>query len=272
MHSPTHRASCTSWVPGENGNDAGPDQPGAMTSLGRIGQAEAACRALIDAGRPGDRLPGEAELASMIGTSRTTVREALSRLWLAGMVTRRWGIGTFIADRTAAPTGSIYVGLDPVGSLPQRLRNAGHSVEVSHFATEPASWPAWFSGGDRLGEATLVERCMSIDGAPAIVLHDYLPTAIRGIPLPDPQQLKDADHDLPTMFRTVGLRIVKEVATLHGHIATEAIAQQLNLADGSPILLTRQRSVAEFGDAVACAATFYRTDLFTNTIVRTVSE
>lgn len=48
-----------------------------------------------------DRLPPEPELCERFGVSRITVRRAVADLESMGIVTRRQGLGTFIAPRTA---------------------------------------------------------------------------------------------------------------------------------------------------------------------------
>lgn len=47
---------------------------------------------------PGDRLPGERQLAQQLHVSRTSVREALGRLETVGLVECRHGLGTFVKD------------------------------------------------------------------------------------------------------------------------------------------------------------------------------
>jgi GntR family transcriptional regulator, transcriptional repressor for pyruvate dehydrogenase complex len=51
---------------------------------------------------PGEKLPTEATMMGQHGVSRTVVREAISKLQSAGLVTTKHGIGTFVAD-TGAP-------------------------------------------------------------------------------------------------------------------------------------------------------------------------
>lgn len=47
---------------------------------------------------PGDQLPSERQLAQQLGVSRTSVREALRKLEMIGLVEIRQGLGTFVKD------------------------------------------------------------------------------------------------------------------------------------------------------------------------------
>ena len=60
--------------------------------------------ALIDNGEfpAGSRLPAERELATLLGVSRTSVREAIISLEIAGRVEVRVGTGIFVAEPGAA--------------------------------------------------------------------------------------------------------------------------------------------------------------------------
>ncbi|WP_238935107.1 FadR/GntR family transcriptional regulator [Pseudomonas typographi] len=66
---------------------------------------------LIEQGtlKPGDKLPSEVELMEVGGVSRSVVRDALSRLQVAGLVETRRGIGTFVLNTP----GSDVSRLDP---------------------------------------------------------------------------------------------------------------------------------------------------------------
>ena len=48
---------------------------------------------------PGDRLPGEIELAARLGVSRTTLREGIRLLSSRHVLEVRRGLGTFVVQR-----------------------------------------------------------------------------------------------------------------------------------------------------------------------------
>ncbi len=83
------------------------------------------------------RIPPETELATDLGVSRTTVRDALSRLEHEGAIYRRQGSGTFVN-----PQGlQIRSRLEEIWSYEQVLQDHGYtpSVRVLSVRTEPAS-------------------------------------------------------------------------------------------------------------------------------------
>src|SRR3569833_4669111 len=63
---------------------------------------------------PDTRLPGEHELASMLGVSRPIVRDALSRLREQGIIYSRQGAGTFVQ---AAVSPQAQLASAPVQTL-----------------------------------------------------------------------------------------------------------------------------------------------------------
>src|SRR2546430_11104690 len=60
---------------------------------------------LIEAGEfaRGARLPAERELAALLGVSRTSVREAIISLEIAGLVDVRVGTGIFVTPGRSSP-------------------------------------------------------------------------------------------------------------------------------------------------------------------------
>jgi GntR family transcriptional regulator, transcriptional repressor for pyruvate dehydrogenase complex len=78
--------------------------------------------------RPGDRLPGERDLAAQLGVSRASVRQATVALEVQGLIEVRHGCGTFlrVADVEALPMGQM---LDRKRRLPDIL-DAREALEV----------------------------------------------------------------------------------------------------------------------------------------------
>ena len=65
--------------------------------------------------RPGDKLPAERELVEMLGVSRSSVRDAIRKLELLGLVEPRQGAGTVVRDVSDAV-------VNPLASVISRKR------------------------------------------------------------------------------------------------------------------------------------------------------
>ncbi|MCJ7725432.1 MAG: GntR family transcriptional regulator [Acidimicrobiia bacterium] len=83
------------------------------------------------------RIPSETDLASDLGVSRTTIRDALSRLEHEGAIYRRQGSGTFVNP----PGLQIRSRLEEIWGYEQLLRDHGYtpSVRILSLRAEIAS-------------------------------------------------------------------------------------------------------------------------------------
>jgi len=79
---------------------------------------------LIGQGRLGadGRLPAEGELAEEFGVSRYVIREALTRLRLAGVIVSRKGSGSFVRKRESQDANVLPTSLTHVDSIAQLRR------------------------------------------------------------------------------------------------------------------------------------------------------
>jgi GntR family transcriptional regulator len=121
-------------------------------------------RALIAAGKPGDRLPSDAELCERFGVSRMTARQAVQLLATEGLLYRRPGQGTFIASRPVArPLGSP---LSFTANMRQRGLRAGSRL-LTAALVEPADEDVAALGlGPDDRRVVLIERLRLADDVP----------------------------------------------------------------------------------------------------------
>jgi len=74
-------------------------------------QAEALLRKLIEEPRfrNGEFLPNEVDLAKNLGISRNTIRQALNKLVFEGLLVRKKGVGTTVADQSVSSKVSNWL-------------------------------------------------------------------------------------------------------------------------------------------------------------------
>lgn len=114
---------------------------------------------------PGSALPPQRELSAAYGVTLVTLRAALARLELDGLLSQQAGRGTFVAEPAAAYQ------LDSLRSLADDLREQGHVVGTDLIGIGVRKAPAWAADGLGLpaGERiTRVERVRLIAGRPAL--------------------------------------------------------------------------------------------------------
>ena len=83
--------------------------------------------------RPGDPIPAESSLCQQFGVSRTTVRQALSRLVYDGLIERHRGRGSFVAEPRLEHT-KMFLSFEEE----MRARGAKPSIKLLKMRTEPA--------------------------------------------------------------------------------------------------------------------------------------
>ena len=81
--------------------------------------------------QPGARLPGENELATRLGISRPTVREALIALEITGHIEVRSGSGSYVSEHRPAPAVAVDAGPGPFELLHARLLLEGEIAAES---------------------------------------------------------------------------------------------------------------------------------------------
>jgi DNA-binding FadR family transcriptional regulator len=86
--------------------------------------------------QPGERLPAERDLATKLGVSRTSLREALIALELGGVVEVRGGSGVYVSDQAKPQAAAPAAGPGPFEVLAARRMI---EVEVAALAAKNAT-------------------------------------------------------------------------------------------------------------------------------------
>lgn len=122
--------------------------------------------------RPGDKLPGERELAERLGVSRTVVREAIRVLSVRGLVKVKPGCGTYIQEpspKDAAAPIELFLKLrrcsDSFNNLYEIRRTI--EVEIAGLAAERATKDDYTAM-----EAAIEEMVAHLDSPQEFIQHD----------------------------------------------------------------------------------------------------
>lgn len=204
----------------------------------------------------GSRIPGEPTLAAEQGVSRVTVRRALDRLAGEGLVRRRVGAGTFVADAGLSPVvgadlADVFAHLKAMGQRTGvRLLSFAYGVPPDAVAAALGLPP-----GERTQRSV---RVRLIEGEPFSHLTTHVPERIGAT---------YAEADLAAMpllglLERSGVVADRASQAISATLAGPDVAEALRLEVGAPLLsLTRVVHDAD-GAGVEHLHALYRPDRF----------
>ena len=195
----------------------------------------------------GVRLPSERELVQTFGCARMTVHRALRELEEEGLIERRQGSGSYVAE------------LHPISNLLQvrdihdeiRERGHVHSTRVCAVTHEKAD--ASTSAAMRLPRGTAVfhVRLVHLESGVPIQLEDrHVNPALA----PD-LMARDFTQVTPSFVLFEHAPLTEAEQVIEAVLATPEQARLLDVADGSALLMVSRRTVSQ--GAVASVARLY---------------
>lgn len=206
----------------------------------------------------GEFLPPEVELAKTLGVSRNTIRQATNKLEYEGLIVRKKGYGTKVAQNT------LTTQLNSWHSFTQEMTEKG--ISFKNFLIK-AEWieaeqkvATFFNIPAKL-KVLRVSRLRGDDNGPFVYFESYLHPRI-GVS-------ENEDFSLPlyelleTKYKTP-VSISRE--RIKARIASKITANRLQIKQGEPVLI-RERFVSDPGNRpVEYNIGFYIAEKFTYSI------
>jgi GntR family transcriptional regulator len=205
--------------------------------------------------QPGDQIPGEPELCRMFDVSRTVIRQALNDLVYRGLLVRKKGKGTFVAEPkireslvqklTGFHQDMVEQGYTPVTRvLKQGLVQANRKV-------------ATYLGIDEGTEVVEIERVRFVQDEPIQLTTTYLPYRLC------PELLhQDLTDQSLYMFleRQCGIMIARGHRSIEAVPANDYEARLLQVKKGAPLIMLNSVSFLSDGTPVEYYHALHRGD------------
>jgi len=200
---------------------------------------------------PNTALPTEREIADRLGVSRVTVRKAVEGLVEDGLLVRRQGAGTFVAERIVKDATGISSFTEDV-----EARGLTPSSRWIGVRRAQASGDEALALGLSPGTAVFrVHRIRMANDEPLAVEYSTIPAAALNDQSPESGSLYDA-------LQACGHRPVRALQRLRAVSFSSDIATQLNIPTGSAGLFIERRGFLKSGKAVELTESYYRGDAY----------
>lgn len=222
---------------------------------------------LIDDGtyEPGEQLPSESDLATELGISRPTLREALFNLEQEGVIVRKHGVGTFVAPEYGERLESGLERLESVLALADRqgMATEMRGLSVQRIpADEQIAEKLTVEPGTRL---MCVRRTIAVQGGPAAYLVDYVPAEVL------PREALDGSFSgsvLDLLVRRNNIRVREALAEITAINADAVLAEQLGVEPGQALLMLTETLFTEEHAPIEFSRNYFLPDLFEFHVLR----
>ena len=210
------------------------------------------------------RIPSEIELANELGVSRTTIRDALSRLENEGSIYRKQGAGTFVNE----PGLQIKSRLEEMWSYEEVLRDHGFtpSVRVVAVTSEPAAEPLAADLEIEPGEQLLVVETVFLeDDLPVALTYNRVPAQLVS------GEIAEVEGALP-LYDLLDRHCDRQLSYYLSEIVPVALptheAAELGVPRRTPALSFEEIGFDQNNDPVAQSTSFFRDDLLRFRLIR----
>jgi DNA-binding GntR family transcriptional regulator len=209
---------------------------------------------------PGQKIPSEDELATRFGVSRMTVRQGIADLIDEGLLYRRHGIGTFVAQPHFVRDHSRLT------SFVETASEEGLDLAIRVLIADILPAKLKVARSLSLNEGDLVVRVKTLRNVEAqpITVHDaYVPYKLF------PQLLQEdlESHHLWYYFESYGHHVKRAIQRVEAREADDEIAGLLEIDEGAPILYKERTVYLDDGTPAEFTYCYNRGDRYTLTVI-----
>jgi len=208
----------------------------------------------------GDRLPSEVKLSEKMGVSRAKLRESFGILWQAGLIEKKWGVGTIVRKPYDKPP--VVVPLSDIRSAPALIRESGQTASATDLSIErnkANETIANLLNVPRGSAYWLIDRVFCADDIPIQRTIDAVRRNIDGVKF-DARGFDVDENTLVAMYESqLQRRIMRSDGRLTVVPAPPDTAKRLRLRDEDPVLLVEYSTSLDRETPLSYSVTWYNT-------------
>ncbi len=218
---------------------------------------------------PDGRIPAEMELAEALGVSRTTIRDALSRLEMEGTISRKQGAGTFVNN----PVLQIRSRLDEIWGYAAMLEAHGFTpstrlISAGHVRADSSPFDANTAADLLLGpdeSLFLITKLFLENAVPVILTRNSIPEQL----LTEAYTRDDLSRPLYEFLELfTRQRLAYYVTDIVPVLADEDTAELLKVEPGTPLVSFDEIGYNDSNDPIVKAHSYFRDDLLRLRLLR----
>jgi len=209
------------------------------------------------------RIPSETELAAELGVSRTTIRDALSRLEQEGAIYRKQGAGTFVNE----PGLQIKSRLEEIWAYEDVLEDHGYTPSVKVLRVERRSATgaeAKELGVEKDAELVVVEKLFLENKKPVVLTINRIPTAV----LDDADSVKGAEPLYELLEAHADRNLAYFLSEIVPTSLSGSVASELGVKSGTPAVSFEEIGFDQDNAPVVLTTSFFRDDLLRFRLIR----
>lgn len=206
--------------------------------------------------QPHQQLPSESELMEAFSVSRITVRQALGDLQGEGLIFRIHGKGSFVSKPKA------FQDLGRLQGFGEAMRQMGYETFSRVLSLRTVTPSAQVQERLRLpkrARVTELQRLRFLNREPISLDVSYLPTHLGARLAKEDLAVRDVFAILENDY---GLALGHAELQIGSTLADEALAAQLRVQEGSPVLFIERTTHTSDGTPIDHEHLYYRGDAF----------